>query len=592
MKCLEYPFDSTYLIGKKKRIRRELLEGKAFVDKKIAILGGSTTSNIKLVMELFLLNQGIRPVFYESEYNHYFEDAVFSNPELDEFHPDIVYICTTYRNLVQVPSITDTVEEIEMLLKNEAAKYYQVWKSVKERFNCPIIQNNFEYPYYRLLGNKDRSDVHGVVNYISRLNMVFDEYAQKNEDFFICDINYISSSLGLSNWHDQSFWYMYKYGMSMNAIPYLAYNVSNIIKSIFGKNKKGFILDLDNTLWGGIVGDDGVDNLILGPEVPAGQAYIDFQKYIKEHQKRGLILSIASKNEEENALAGLKHPNSVLEVEDFAKIKANWNPKSNSCIEIASELNVLPESLVFIDDNPAEREIVTNQISGITAPEIETVEEYINLIDKLGCFELTYFSDDDLKRNQMYKENAKREAQLANYADYDEYLKSLEMRATIKSFEPVYFGRISQLTNKSNQFNLTTQRYSQIEIENFAADNKYITLYASLQDKFGDNGVVSVVIGEVIGEVCHVRLWLMSCRVLKRNLEHAIFDKLVHKCNERSINKIVGYYYPTSKNKMVKEFWQEFGFINVTQDEIGNTEWEYQVMEEYENKNKVIVVEE
>jgi len=591
MKCLEYPFDSEYLISKKKKIRKILLEKENLIDKKIAILGGGTTANIKLIIELFLLDNGIRPVFYESEYNHYYEDAVFSNLELDEFCPDIVYICTTYRNLVQIPSIVDTAEDIETLFQKEIAKYYQMWRATKERFNCPIIQNNFEYPYYRLLGNKDRSDIHGLVNYISRLNMVFDEYAQKNEDFFICDINYISSSLGLSNWHDQGFWYMYKYGMSMEAIPYLANNVSNIIKSILGKNKKGFILDLDNTLWGGVVGDDGVDNLVLGPEEPAGQAYLDFQKYIKEHQKRGVILSIASKNEEENAIAGLKHPNSVLEVEDFAKIKANWNPKSNSCIEIASELNVLPESLVFVDDNPAERAIVTEQISGIIAPEIETVEEYINIIDKLGCFELTYFTDDDLKRNQMYMENAKREAQLENYADYDEYLKSLEMKAVIKPFESVYFGRISQLTNKSNQFNLTTQRYSQVEIEHFANDDKYITLYASLEDKFGNNGVVSVVVGERVDEVCHVRLWLMSCRVLKRNLEFAVFDKLVYKCRELSVNKIIGYYYPTNKNKMVKEFWAEMGFLNIQVDEEGNTMWEYQISEPYKNKNDVIIVE-
>lgn len=592
MKCLEYPFDSAYLISKKKRIRKELLETKRFIDKKIAILGGSTTSNIKLIMELFLLNQGIRPTFYESEYNHYFEDAVFENNELEKFHPDIIYICTTYRNIMKFPTITDSKEDIEDLLQLESDKFYQIWKALKNKYNCPIIQNNFEYPYYRLLGNKDRSDMHGVVNFIVRLNNVVDEYAQNNEDFFVCDINYLSASLGLSNWHDQSFWYMYKYGMSMEAIPHLAFNVSNIIKSIFGKNKKGFILDLDNTLWGGIVGDDGVDNLILGPEVPEGQAYLDFQKYIQEHQKRGLILSIASKNDEENAIAGLKHPNGVFEIEDFAKIKANWNPKNENCIEIATELNVLPESLLFIDDNPAEREIVTSQIPGILAPEISAVEQYIDTIDKLGCFELTYFSNDDLKRNQMYKENAKREAQMTNYTNYEDYLKSLEMKACIKSFEPVYFARISQLTNKSNQFNLTTQRYSQVEIERFAQDDKYITLYASLKDKFGDNGVVSVVIGEIEDNVCHVRLWLMSCRVLKRNLEFAVFDELVKVCKGHFICEIIGYYYPTEKNKMVKDFWNEMGFKKIQEDLVGNSEWKYLIDESYRSKNNVIEMEE
>ncbi len=591
MKELEYPFDAEYLLKKKKSIKQELLSQNInFIDKKIAILGGSTTSNIKLMLELFLLNNGIRPEFYESEYNQYYEDAVFGNAEFDDFKPDIIYICTSCRNITEMPSISRTVEYVETILENEINKYRQMWSVLKNKFHCPIIQNNFEYPSYRIMGNYEASDPHGTVNFITRLNMKFYEYAQSSDDFFICDINYISSQYGLHKWSDAFYWHMYKYALCVPAIPYLAFNVSNIIKSIYGKNKKGFVLDLDNTLWGGIIGDDGVDNIMLGQEVSGGQAYSEFQKYIKAHKELGIVLNVNSKNEYENALLGLNHPDADLKPEDFICIKANWNPKDRNFNEIAQELNVLPESLVFIDDNPAERAIVTGQIPSVSAPEIDVVEHYIDIIDKCGYFEVTNISADDLKRNDMYRENAERAKEQAAFDNYEDYLLSLDMKATIRGFESIYMSRIAQLTNKSNQFNLTTKRYTQNEIEDTANDEQYITLYGKLEDKFGDNGVVSVIIGHIIGDQCHVDLWIMSCRVLKRDMEFAMMDSLVNKCKERKVSKIVGYYYPTAKNKMVKDFYAVQGFEKIS-DINGDTVWEFNITEKYENKNKVINVE-
>ena len=592
MKELEYPFDGDYILAKKKSIKKELLANGNFVEKRIAILGGSTTNNIKLLTELFLLNNGIKPEFYESEYNQYYQDALFPNEELLNFNPDVIYVCTSNRNIIEYPNIHNSLEEVNALYEKEKEKFTSIWKSLKEKFNCPIIQNNFELPFYRLMGNRDCFDYHGAVNFISRLNSYFYEYAQQNENFYICDINYISADFGLNQWSDPFYWHMYKYAMNLSAMPLLAHNIANIIKSIFGKNKKGLVLDLDNTLWGGVIGDDGVENILIGPEESEGQVYTEFQTYLKKLKDYGILLNIDSKNDYENAIKGLNHPDTVLTKDDFISIKANWDPKDKNFKEIATELNLLPESLVFIDDNPAERHIVREQVPGVCVPELDAVHHYVQVIDHSGFFEITSLSKDDLKRNEMYKENALRAQASANFSDYGEYLDSLEMKAIIKPFEPIYMQRIAQLSNKSNQFNLTTKRYTQEEIEACAADSNKITLYGKLLDKFGDNGVVSVVIGNIINDECHVELWLMSCRVLKRGMEDAMMDTLVHCATVRNLKKIIGYYYPTAKNAMVKSFYENMGFSKIAEDSAGNTTWQFDISNDYVNKNSHIKIEE
>ena len=589
MRELTYPFDNEYILKKSKRIKKELLasEEKRIL-KKIAVLGGSTTHDIIRVLELFLLDQGIEPVFYESEYAMYWQDAMFDNTELEEFAPDIIYIHTSNRNITNFPQIEDTKEMV--LEKEESAfEHFKVmWDKLRETYACPIIQNNFEMPFYRIMGNKDSVDIHGRIHFLNRLNEKLYEYAEEYENFYINDIHYLSSCYGLDKWADPFFWHMYKYSLCLDAIPNLAFNVSNIIKSVYGKNKKALVLDLDNTLWGGIVGDDGVENLEIGQETSVGQVYSEFQNYIKTQKQLGVMLNVNSKNEEENALAGLQHPDGALKPDDFIIIKANWEPKSKNLMDIASELNILPDSLVFVDDNPAEREIVRQQVNGTAVPEMGNPEDYIRVLDHSGFFEVTKLSEDDRNRNEMYKANAMRKQQEQSFADYKDYLKSLEMKAVIAPFESMYMARIAQLTNKSNQFNLTTKRFSQSEIETIAQDSRFITLYGKLEDKFGDNGVVSVVIGEKEENSLHIRLWLMSCRVLKRDMEFAMMDTLVEACQDQGMSTIYGYYYPTAKNAMVREFYSLQGFEKTDEDEQGNSTWKYEIPADYPYKNEVI----
>ena len=590
MRELQYPFDPGSLLAKRKSLRRALLsDGAPRIHKKIAVLGGSTTSDIVKMMELFLLDAGIQPEFYESEYGQYLQDAVFPPQKLLDFAPDLAFVHTTSRNIANWPVPTDTPQAVEEKLQAELSRFRRVWEGVERHLRCPVIQNNFEPPFYRLLGNRDGWDPRGRTHFTRRLNEAFAAHAAQSQGFYLNDAAYLAADFGLRRWADPASWNLYKYAMCLEAVPAFAFSVANIIKSLFGRNKKVLALDLDNTLWGGVVGDDGVEGLEIGQETGVAQSYYEFQDYLKQLSATGVLLTVCSKNEYENAVAGLRHPEGLLRPEDFVCIKASWDNKDRSLLETAEELNLLPEAMVFADDNPAEREIVRAQLKAVAVPELEGVEDYIAAIDRGGYFEVTMFSEDDRKRGDMVRANARRAALQADFGDYGEYLRSLEMRAVIDDFLPVYLARITQLTNKSNQFNLTTRRYTVEEMEAAFRDENRIRLYGKLADKFGDNGVVSVVIGKKNGDTLDIELWLMSCRVLKRDMELAMLDRLVERCREAGIATIRGRYLPTAKNGMVRELYGSFGFQKVCEDPDGATVWELPVAG-YEPKCTVIAV--
>lgn len=587
-KALVYPFEAEKLLRKKKTMRRLLLEQDVdWVDKKIAILGGSTADEVRDMMELFLLNEGIRPVFYLSEYNKCFEDAVFGNSELDAFEPDVIYLHTTVKNIQKWPEMTSDPAAVDQMIDEQYHHFEIMWTHIAQKYSCVIIQNNFERPEYRVLGNSDIVDFRGKANFVYRLNGKLYQYASVHKNFFVHDIDYLSAAYGLDAWHDAQYWNFYKYAFSLHAIPEVAFSLTRIIKSLYGKNKKVLSLDLDNTLWGGVVGDDGVNSIDVGHETPKAEAYYSFQKYVKEVKATGVLLAVNSKNDPKVALAGLNHPDGAVTPEDFSCIMANWNTKDSNVREIASILNLSIDSIVHVDDNPVEREIITTQLPMVTAPDIGQVEQYIHVLDRSGFFEVTKLTSDDLSRNEMYKANAQRTQAQQSYKSYEEFLQSLNMVATIRDFEDVYIQRIAQLTNKTNQFNLTTRRYSEAEILEIAYSDDYFRLYGKLQDKYGDNGVVSVLLGHRKAETVSIELFLMSCRVLRRNFEHAMMDTFIEVCRESGIREVVGHYYPTAKNGMVKELFAELGFKKISETEDGRTDWSVQISS-YTNRNKVI----
>lgn len=588
-KLLDYPFDSLLILRKRKAIKRELLQKEFLKEINIAVLGGSTINELVNCIELFLLKQGFKPIFYESEYNKYYEDALFDNFKLSAFKPDLILIHTTYKNISKFPDFGLDHSEIDSLFDNELEKFKSIWTSLK-KYDCPIIQNNFDLPINRSLGNLDFYSNYGKTYFLNRLNQSFAIEAQTNSSLYINDINYISACVGLHNWFDKSLWFSAKYAISFEAIPILANNIVNIISSIFGKSKKCLVLDLDNTCWGGIIGDDGINGIKLGNETAEGEAYIDFQKYTKELKNRGILLAVSSKNEHETAKSGFDHSDSVLNFIDFTSFKANWEPKYSNIEIIAKEINIGLDSLVFIDDNAMERNVVESQLPEVHVPNIgNNILNYINHIEANGYFEAINLSEDDMNRNKFYSENQERVKEQSVFKNYQDFLISLEMKAEIKNFSSLYLDRITQLINKTNQFNLTTKRYTVTEIETITLNENIISLYGKLVDKFGDNGLISVVIGLVEEKKCIIDTWLMSCRVLKRDMEFAVLNILVEECKKRNLNEIIGVFKRTPKNNMVVDLYNELGFQLIDDNDINSTKWQL-IISDYLKKDITIKI--
>lgn len=591
MDCFDYPLDATTLLRKKKSIRKELLaQENPWIEKRIAVLGGSTTCEVVDQLDIALLNHGIKADFYQSDYGRYWEDGMFGNETLDAFHPDIIYVHTNWRNILTFPTIKSTTDEVSDLLSAEFKRFSSFWESVRSRYGCPVIQNNFDRPAYRLLGNRDIWDFRGRSNFVFSLNSRFYEYARSHSSFFINDLDYVAQEYGLSKWCDPVYWNMYKYFCPLNAIPFVACSVANIIKSIFGKNKKLLALDLDNTLWGGVVGDDGVEGIKIGSDIPLGQPFYDFQCYCKELQQIGVLLAVNSKNEHDNAVAGLNHPSCVLKLDDFVSLKANWNTKDSNLRQISDELSLGLDSFVFIDDNLVERDLVKRHLPMVSVPSVNSAEDYVKVIEQSGFFESTAISEDDLLKTSQYKARTEAKNLIAEYGSYDEYLAGLDMKAVITDFEPVAVQRVAQLTNKSNQFNLTTLRCSESDISRMQENCNYLCLCGRLTDRFADNGIVTVVAGEIIESSLHIRLWLMSCRVLKRGLEDFMMNKLVKQVGDKGLTQIVGYYYPTPKNGIVKSFYSDMGFKLSMIDEDGKSVWLINVADYRERNVKIVDV--
>jgi FkbH-like protein len=582
LRALRYPFAAADILRKRHLIKKELLKQTNLVPTRIAILGGSTTTQIRDMLELFLLAKGIEPVFYESGYNRYSEDVLFGNPELWNFRPDIVFIHTTWHNVSQFPQLLESETEVEPHVRREMARFVSLWEKIHTELGAVIIQNNFDLPRLRPLGNLEASQSFGRVNFLLRLNAEFAKYARSHAHLLINDILYLCAQVGLEGWLGNGYWYNFHMALSPTATAALANNVAAMVKAIYGKSKKCLVLDLDNTLWGGIIGDDGVQNLVLGRDHPVGEAFLDFQRYVKDLQRRGVILAACSKNDAENAEGGFSHPDSILKLEDFSAFKANWNPKPENIREIAAELNIGLDSMVFVDDNPAERALVAQELPEVAVPDVGSdVSSFAEILEHEAYFEVHKLVQDDLGRSAYYNSNAERKASQSSFCNYGEFLASLEMMAEIGPFLPAYLERITQLINKTNQFNLTTRRYTSAEVEAITRDPAFITLYGRLTDKFGDNGLVSVLIGRVFDNAVELDLWLMSCRVLNREMELAMFDALIEQCQARGIRKIVGVYIPTKKNRMVAGHYSSLGFSPMGENSDGRERWFYDVPATY-----------
>jgi FkbH-like protein len=563
------------ILVQRKKLRRQLLLRADLKDIRIAVLGGTTTNEVVDLLEVLLLESGFRPAFHQSEYGRFYEDAVLEPEIIKDFKPDLVHIHTSSINIREFPPLSASDDDFSALIEAEMNRFRAIWNSLGNTVGCQIIQNNFELPENALLGNLDAVSYGGRTRFINELNRRFALEASNYACLTLQDLFSISAHVGLDHWFDPERWFSYKIANTVEGSYAIASSLAALVRAMYGCTRKVLVLDLDNTLWGGVIGEDGPDKIVIGRETPMAEAYTAFQEYCLSLRERGLLLAVCSKNDEEIAKQGFAHPDSVLRLEHFSAFKANWEPKHENILAIAQELNLGVESFVFVDDNPAERAIVEAQIPGIAVPDVgDEVTKFKSIIEAARYFELLSLGKEDLSRARFYEENVKRATFEQKFGTYGEYLDSLEMSAEIGSFTSTYMERIAQLTNKSNQFNLTTRRYTLAEIEFTASDGKHIGIYGKLMDRFGDNGLISVVLGRIDAARLHLDLWLMSCRVLKREMEIAMLDALVERARTRKIDSLIGCYLPTTKNGIVADHYKNLGFSLVSKDDAtGATVW-------------------
>jgi len=558
------------VLAKRKGLRRKLSARLNLQPLRIAVLGGSTTNEVVDLLELWLLDAGFAPIFHQSEYGRYHVDAVHDSEALVEFKPDLIYVHTSVINIQRFAPVGCSESEFNEHVKTEFNRFEEIWTSIEVKIGCLVIQNNFEFPPYAILGNLDATISGGHTRFVNALNNEFSLAAAARPKLLLQDICSISARIGLNHWFDRERWFSYKIVTSAEGSNAIATSLAAIVRGVYGKTRKVLVLDLDNTVWGGVIGDDGIDKIQIGQETAVAEAYTAFQEYCLSLRNRGILLAVCSKNDEEIARQGFEHPDSILKLEHISCFKANWDPKHENIAAIARELNLGTDSFVFVDDNPAERAIVEGQVQGIAVPNVGSdVARYAEIIEAGRYFEQISFSREDIERAALYQENSERAIFETKFADYGEYLDSLQMTAEIERFRPIYLERITQLTNKTNQFNLTTRRYTLAEIEAVLTDSDSLGIYGKLSDRFGDNGLISVVLGHRTENVLDIDLWLMSCRVLKRDMEIAMLDALVDHARAMGITTVRGHYIPTKKNGMVLDHFTKLGFASVGESEDG-----------------------
>lgn len=549
--------DYSVMLKNKKRLKEKFLQNTTCIEKRIAVLCGSTFGEIKEFIELFLLYYGIKPVFWEGNYNRYYEEACFPNKELSDFSPEFILLHMTSKNLLYNEELSLNQEN---LLEKEKERLSHIWESLVENYQCDIIQNNFEYFPYRIIGNAAKVDRNGNVKYVDDINSFVTVYAANHKNFWINDIHYLSAQVGLVNWYDDRMWNLYKCPMAMEAMPSYALSISNIIKSVLGKNKKAIITDLDNTLWGGIIGEVGVEGIKIGVETPQGESFSKLHKYLKKLSQRGILLNICSKNDYETGIKGLESSKSVLKENDFLIKKINWNHKADNVKEILNELNILNDSIIFIDDNPVECDSIKSILPGVETIRMSNVDRVIERLDTISYFEETGVSEEDGRRKQLYKEEMVRSQEKQKYQSYEEYLTSLEMVCRIETVNEQNILRAVQLLNKTNQFNFMTNRYTQEELNKLCDNRETTSFVLSLHDKFGDSGMVAVALVRFEEDKAHICDWVMSCRVFERGLEYEMLKQISQKCLLKNIKLLYGYYRQTEKNKKISDFYEKLLF--------------------------------
>lgn len=572
--------ENTNFITLKKNAKKDMTNLKEY---KIAIVGDCSTQHLATALRGFGYQEGYNLNIFDSDYNQIESQIMDDSSELYAYNPDavLIYMSTEklYEKFCETP-LENRASFAELTIQ----KIAQIWSILNSKTKTNILQFNFAEKDDRIFGNYGSKTPSSFIYQLRKLNVQFMELASQTKNAFLIDLSNIQNCYGRNLIHDDKLYYIAKMPLSTAILPEVAKQILDVIKSLNGKFKKCAILDLDNTLWGGVIGDDGLNNIQIG-ELGLGHAFSEFQMWLKELKNRGIILAVCSKNNEDIAKEPFeKHPEMVLRLDDISMFVANWENKASNILNIQKTLNIGMDSIVFIDDNPFERNSVKAMIPDITVPELpEDPALYLSFLKSLNLFETTSYSENDKDRTKQYQAEVGRTTLQSNFENFDEYLKSLEMVATVHPFEEFEFPRISQLSQRSNQFNLRTVRYTEAEIEQIAKKEKYLTLSFSLRDKFGDYGLISNVIMEKQDEnTVFITNWLMSCRVLKRGMEEFIINHVMETAKKNGFSKVIGEYIPTPKNAMVEKMYAKLGF-----EDLGNGKFEADVNHFVFNKTNI-----
>jgi FkbH-like protein len=541
---------------------------------RLSVLSNATVDFLVPALVATAARYGISLEVTQGDFNQVLQDAVSPDSAVNRFAPDATLIALDYRGLPLAPAVGS--EAAEQSSVQSALDYLAlIRKSVQQNSKATCILQTLAPPPETLFGNLDARTPGTLSRIVRGINAgICWEFLET--DSVVLDVAHLAGTVGLEEWHCPRDWNLGKFPFSNDFVPLYADHVCRIIAALRGKSRRCLVLDLDNTLWGGVIGDDGLEGIQLAQGDAAGEAYLSVQRMALDLRSRGIVLAVCSKNEDQTArLAFRSHPEMLLRENHIAVFQANWQDKPSNIRAIADALGLGTESLVFLDDNPVEREFVRRSLPEVGVPELpDDPAFFARTLSAAGYFEAVAFLREDVDRAEFYQDNARRVELQQRAGDLESYLESLRMEITFRSFDSPGRARITQLVNKSNQFNLTTKRYTESQIAEWENDPSAFTLQVRLNDAFSDNGMISVVIcRESVGREWEIDTWLMSCRVLGRCVENMVLKHVVEHAKQRGITKLRGKYIRTDRNQLVAEHYSQLGFVQ-TAAEPGSATYE------------------
>ena len=532
---------------------------------RMALVGDTATQFLATALKGESIGRGFQLELFEAEYNQVERQFLDPTSELYAFDASYIFLFQSTHKLGELHSMLD--ESGQKALAETRLDFLRSLSENPQLAGRKIICMNYPEIEDTVFGSYANQVESSFTWQVRKLNYGLMQLAQEKPNLFVCDLAALQNKMGRDRLFAPNVYVSTEMVLSVDALPFVASRVIDIVCALRGQFKKCLILDLDNTLWGGVIGDDGLEGIQLGHGLGIGKAFTEFQMWVKKLKQRGIIICVASKNNEETAKEPFeRHPDMLLKLDDIAVFMANWDTKVDNIRSIQQILNIGFDSMVFLDDNPFERTMVRENIPGICVPELpEDPGEYLEYLYSLNLFETASYSSVDSDRTKQYQVEAKRVTLSKTFTNEAEFLKSLDMSSTVSGFTKFNIPRVAQLSQRSNQFNLRTVRYTEADIEALASDKNVVDLSFTLEDKFGDNGLIAVVIlKRTDEETLFIDTWFMSCRVLKRGMENFTLNMVVERAKSAGYKYIIGEYLPTPKNKMVEHFYSELGFEKLT----------------------------